>query len=126
MILYADKITDSMQYAMDETDRRREKQVAYNKEHGITPEGIKKKIGDVLESVREREAETETRRVVNSLSDKAQEVLEDARDNPAKLAKYIEKRRNEMREAAGNLEFEQAAKIRDEIRKLEQIDLGLN
>lgn len=121
VILYADRITDSMQYAMDETDRRREKQVAYNKKHGITPEGIKKKIGDVLESVREHEAEVETRRLVNSLSDQAQEAL----DNPTKLAKFIEKRRAEMREAAGNLEFEQAAKIRDEIKKLEEVDLGL-
>lgn len=125
VILYADRVTDSMQYAMDETDRRRDKQVAHNKEHGITPEGIKKKIGDVLEGVREREAEIDTRRVVSSLSDNAQDVLEDSRDNPAKLSKYIEKRRAEMREAAGNLEFEQAAQIRDEIRKLEELDLGL-
>ena len=125
VILYADRVTDSMQYAMDETDRRRTKQVAHNKQHGITPEGIKKKVGDVLEGVRNREAEIDTRRVVNSLSDNAQDVLEDSRDNPAKLAKYIEKRRAEMREAAGNLEFEQAAQIRDEIRKLEEIDLGL-
>lgn len=121
VILYADRVTDSMQYAMDETSRRRDKQLAHNKEHGITPEGIKKKIGDVLEGVREQESRTETRRVISSLSDQAQEAL----DNPAKLAKYIEKRRAAMHEAAANLEFEQAANIRDEIRKLEEVDLGL-
>ena len=123
VILYADKITGSMQYAMDETDRRRAKQEAYNKEHGITPASVKKNIGDVLEGIKERDAEVETRRTVSSLSDQSQAALE---GSPAALAKHIEKLRAEMREAASNLEFEQAAKIRDEIKKLETLDLGLS
>lgn len=121
VILYADKITDSMQYAMDETSRRRAKQMAYNEEHGITPTTVKKNVADLLEGVRTREKETNTRDVKRGLSDSAQTALE----TPEKLDKYIEKRRKEMREAAGNLEFEQAAAIRDEIRKLEELDLGL-
>ena len=122
VILYADKMTGSMQYAIDETDRRRAKQVAYNKEHGITPETIRKKIGDVMQGMKARNIEMDTRRVVSSLSDQSQEALE---TSPAKLAKHIEKLRNDMRDAAGNLEFEQAANIRDEIKKLEALELGL-
>ena len=121
VILYADKVTGSMQYAIDETQRRRDKQMAYNKEHGITPATVKKNVGDVLEGVREREAEAERQETYASLSDQSQTALED----PQKLQKYIEKLRKEMREAASNLEFEQAAKIRDEIKKLEALDLGL-
>jgi excinuclease ABC subunit B len=121
VILYADNMTGSMQYAIDETNRRREKQLAYNEEHGITPLSIRKNIGDLLEGLREREAETEKRATYASLSDKSQDALED----PAKLAKHIEKLRKDMRDAASNLEFEQAARIRDEIKKLEALDLGI-
>ena len=122
VILYADKMTGSMEYAISETNRRREKQMAYNKEHSITPESVKKKIGDVMEGMKARDATLDQQRTYASLSDQSQEALE---ASPAKLAKHIEKLRNDMREAAGNLEFEQAAKIRDEIKKLEQLDLGL-
>jgi excinuclease ABC subunit B len=122
VVLYADKMTGSMEYAIEETNRRREKQVAYNKEHGITPETVRKKIGDVMEGMKERDAEIETRRTVAGLSDQSQDAL---KTSPEKLAKHIDKLRTEMREHAGNLEFEQAAKIRDEIKKLEALDLGL-
>lgn len=122
VILYGDKITGSMKYAMDETDRRRAKQVAHNIEHGITPESVKKKIGDLMQGMKARDVEMDTRRLTSSLSDQSQEALE---ASPAKLTKHIEKLRKDMRDAAGNLEFEQAAKIRDEIKKLEQLDLGL-
>lgn len=122
VILYADKMTGSMQYAIDETDRRRDKQIAYNKKHGITPESIKKKIGNLMEGMKEREATVETHRVVASLSDQSQKALE---GNPEKLSKHIDKLREQMREHAGNLEFEKAAQMRDEIKKLEALDLGL-
>ena len=122
VILYADKMTGSMEYAIEETNRRRDKQIAHNKAHGITPESVKKKIGDVMEGMKARDAQADTRRTVNSLSDQSQEVLE---ATPDKLGKHIERLRKEMRDAAGNLEFEQAAKIRDEIKKLETLDLGL-
>lgn len=121
VILYADTVTGSMQYAMDETNRRRKKQEAYNKEHGITPSSVKKNVDDLLEGLREREGEAERRETYASLSDKSQ----DAMDDPTKLPKHIEKLRKDMREAAENLEFEQAAKIRDEIKKLEALELGL-
>ena len=118
-ILYADKITGSMAAAIEETDRRREKQLAYNKEHNITPASIKKHIGDVMGSVYERDHLTIPK--VKGLSDVEQTALE----SPEGLARYIKKREKQMLEAAGNLEFEDAAKIRDEIKKLEQASLGL-
>lgn len=123
VILYADKMTGSMDYAINETNRRREKQIAYNKEHGITPETVKKKIGDLMDGMKARDSEIDRRKTVASLSDKSQEILE---ASPEKRVKHIELLRSQMREAAGNLEFEQAAKLRDEIKKLEQLDLGLS
>lgn len=121
VILYADKVTDSMQYAMDETSRRREKQMAYNKENGITPESIRKNINDVLDSVFERADRVEVKRQIAGLSDQQQEALE----SPDKLKSYITKLDKKMQEAASNLEFEEAAKYRDEIKRLEALDLGL-
>ena len=120
VILYADKMTGSMEAAIEETNRRREKQLAYNAENGITPESIKKKIGDVMNSVYERADRMQVPRVAG-LSDAEQEAIE----TPQGLRKYIEKRQKEMHQAAANLEFEQAAKIRDEVKKLEQVDLGI-
>jgi len=122
VILYADKMTGSMQYAIDETDRRRNKQIAHNKKHGITPEGIKKKIGDLMEGMKEREDTVENHRIVASLSDQSQKALE---GSPEKLSKHIDELREQMREHAGNLEFEKAAQLRDEVKKLEALDLGL-
>ncbi len=122
VILYADKITGSMQYALDETDRRRTKQMEHNKKHGITPASVKKKIGDLMQGMKERDATMDTRQTIASLSDQSQAVVE---DTPEKISKHIDTLRKDMREAAGNLEFEQAAKIRDEIKKLEALELGL-
>ncbi len=111
-ILYADRITKSMQGAMDENDRRREKQQAYNVSHGITPESIKKSIKDVLASVYEKD------HVTVSLSEGADLTGKD-------LKKYLSKQRKKMFEAASNLDFEEAATLRDEIQKLEGSELGL-
>ncbi len=122
VILYADKITGSMQYAIEETDRRRNKQIAHNEKHGITPASVKKKIGDLMEGMKAHDKAVDTRKTVMSLSDQSQEALD---ASPAQLTKHIEKLRTDMREAAGNLEFEQAAKIRDEIKKLETLELGI-
>ena len=114
-ILYADRITQSMQAALDETSRRREKQLTYNAEHGITPASVKKNIGDILQSVYERA----DRVTIASAGEKELNMT------PEQLQKHIKKMHNEMVKAAGDLEFEQAARIRDEIKRLEELDLAL-
>lgn len=119
-ILYADRITDSMKAALDETSRRREKQEAYNIEHGITPESVKKSIGESMS--RDVRTEDQDVRMVASLSDHEQALLHD----PKALAREIKKLRERMLKAAGDLEFEEAARIRDEIKKFESLDLDLS
>ncbi|MBI2383275.1 MAG: excinuclease ABC subunit UvrB [Gammaproteobacteria bacterium] len=110
-ILYADRVTDSMKRALDETDRRRAKQQAYNKAHGITPKGIAKRVADVMHAGYEELTERQVLRVAES-------EAAYGRLPPEKLAKAIAKLEKEMFEAAQNLEFELAAKKRDEIRRL--------
>ncbi|MCB9989521.1 MAG: excinuclease ABC subunit UvrB [Rhodospirillales bacterium] len=120
-ILYADRETDSMKAAIAETSRRRDKQLTWNAEHGITPESVKKNIGDVMSSVYERGDHVHVGRVAG-LSDQEQDLLL----NPAALKKHIKALEAKMLAAAADLEFEEAARLRDEIKKLEQADLGLS
>ncbi|MDE2058330.1 MAG: excinuclease ABC subunit UvrB [candidate division NC10 bacterium] len=116
VVLYADTITDSMRRAMEETERRRERQMAYNREYGITPESIKKSISDVLSSVCEKDYYT-----VPATSD-----AEGAgRFTQEELPAYIEQLEKEMRAAAKRLEFERAAELRDRIRETEKRRLGI-
>ncbi|HEY8191824.1 MAG TPA: excinuclease ABC subunit UvrB [Alphaproteobacteria bacterium] len=119
-ILYADRVTGSMQAAIEETDRRRERQRIYNAEHGITPESVRKSIGEALASDYDRADHLNVPKVAG-LSDREQAALE----TPEGLKKYIEKLRKKMFKAAEDLEFEEAAQIRNEIRKLEVSDLAL-
>lgn len=117
--MYADKITDSMQQAIDETERRREKQIAYNKEQGIDPQPLRKKIADILDQVYEGEDEhdadpaamVERPDVANMAADEVQKLIDDLTA--------------QMKEAARDLKFELAGRLRDEIQDLKKEARGL-
>ncbi|WP_426255305.1 excinuclease ABC subunit UvrB [Sphingomonas sp. DC2300-3] len=113
VILYADRITGSMERAMNETQRRREKQEAYNAEHGITPTTIRRNIGDIIAHV--------------SQGDQVTVPIDEDRPHMVghNLRAYIEDLEKQMRKAAADLEFETAGRLRDEIRQLENEELGL-
>ena len=114
VILYADRTTGSMERALRETDRRRQKQLEYNAEHGITPTTIKRNIQDILSHVSNRDG-----------------VMVDTGDDDRphlvghNLKAYIADLEQRMRKAAGDLEFEEAGRLRDEIRRLEADELGI-
>jgi excinuclease ABC subunit B len=114
VILYADKMTDSMKIALGETERRRTIQAAYNKEHGITPQSIKKNIGEIIESVYEHDHYT----VPTSLKKYEVKLGDNAKANKEV---YIAALRKMMLQAAADLEFEEAARLRNEITKLEVV-----
>lgn len=120
-ILYADRITGSMQRALDETARRREKQIEFNKKHNITPKGIEKNIQDIMEGARADTA-TSTERIQHIEEKRA----EYDKLSPKALAKTIKTLESKMLEHAKNLEFEQAAKLRDELHELQSGMLGLD
>ncbi|WP_066589705.1 excinuclease ABC subunit UvrB [Sphingomonas pruni] len=113
VILYADRMTGSMERALNETNRRREKQEAYNLEHGITPTTIKRNIGDIIAHVASKDQVT-----VPIDEDRPHMVGHN-------LRAYIEELEKKMRKAASDLEFEEAGRLRDEIRALEAEELGL-
>ena len=115
VILYADRNTGSMDRALAETSRRREKQMAYNLEHGITPQSVKSNIKDIVDSVYEQDHVTVS---IGKGRDGKEKV-----EVGANLATVIKDLEREMREAATNLEFERAAKLRDEVKRLREMEL---
>ncbi|MGH1402774.1 MAG: excinuclease ABC subunit UvrB, partial [Alphaproteobacteria bacterium] len=119
-ILYADKITDSMQYAMDETVRRREKQIAHNEKHGITPQTVKKNVSDAFDHLYEKD-KGRAKTAAALQDDAISEFLHD----PKKMRKHIDGLKKQMQTAAANLEFEEAARLRDEVKRLEEGELGI-
>ncbi|MGD2074710.1 MAG: excinuclease ABC subunit UvrB [Gammaproteobacteria bacterium] len=119
-ILYADRVTGSMERAIGETERRRAKQMAYNKSHGITPQTIRKAVADVMEGAYAGHVPS-----ARKYARVAEEVVEYATLSPEMLAQKIRKLEKEMYQHARNLEFEEAARIRDEIRRVQESSLGL-
>jgi len=115
VIMYADRITGSMERAMRETERRRAKQHAYNEAHGITPRTVRKNVDDVLAGL--WQGDTDQSRITATV------------DKPlvgANLAAHLDALRAQMRKAAENLEFEDAARLRDEVKRLEAVELAVS
>ncbi len=119
VILYADNITGSMKRAMEETSRRREKQMAYNEEHGITPESVKAKISDILDSVYERD---HVRADISGVSGKG--FADGGHLVGNNLQAHLNAMEKQMRDAAADLDFEKAARLRDEIKRLKAAELA--
>ncbi|HQU67041.1 MAG TPA: excinuclease ABC subunit UvrB [Albidovulum sp.] len=115
VIMYADHVTGSMERALAETGRRREKQVAYNLEHGITPATVKKNVEDILAGLYKGDVD------MNRVTAKVDRPM-----HGANLEAHLDALRTQMRKAAENLEFEEAARIRDEVKRLEAVDLVLS
>ncbi len=114
VIMYADRITGSMERAMKETDRRRAKQMAYNVEHGITPQTVKKNVEDILAGLYKGDVD------MNRVTAKIDKPLAGAN-----LKAVLDGLRLDMRKAAENLEFEEAARLRDEVKRLETVELTI-
>ena len=113
VILYADVKTKSIQAALEETDYRKLKQLKYNKDNNITPESVKRNIGEIIESIYEKDSYTVKLNSNNEI-------------RPGKFENHIKKLEKKMLTAAENLDFEKAALYRDEIRKVKKDFLGIN
>ena len=116
-ILYADRITDSMKKAIDETERRRAKQIAFNEANGITPRGVVKRIKDIIDGVYNAEEAAATR-----IEQKRHRLLDEMDEK--QMAKELKRLEKEMMQAAQNLEFEKAAQLRDQLKALREKAFG--
>jgi len=119
-ILYADAVTGSMQRAIEETERRRAKQIAFNAEHGITPRGIRKAVADIMEGAR-----VDTKGTARRYARVAEDLVAYAGMEPERLEKKLRKLEAQMYKHAENLEFEEAARLRDQIRHVREAGLGV-
>ncbi|ANN57351.1 excinuclease ABC subunit B [Mesorhizobium loti NZP2037] len=117
VILYADQVTGSMERAMAETNRRREKQMEWNAANGITPETVKSRISDILDSVYEKD---HVRADISQFTDSAGAMMGN------NLKAHLDAMEKQMRDAAANLDFEKAARIRDEIKRLREMELSIS
>jgi len=117
VILYADQITGSMERAMAETQRRRDKQAAWNAEHGITPESVKSRIADILDSVYEKD---HVRADIKGFAENEGALIGN------NLTAHLEALEKQMRDAAADLDFERAARLRDEIKRLREAELEIS
>ncbi len=120
-ILYADKITGSMERAMDETQRRRAKQIEFNEANGITPKGIEKSVQDILEGARRMPTKARSAKDRRAAEEKAAYAAEVVHLTPAALARKIAQLEGQMLEHAKNLEFEEAGRIRDQLAEIKQV-----
>ena len=118
-IMYADKQTDAMKNAIDETNRRREKQITFNKDNGIKPKTIIKNIQDIMDGAKPSQKK-QFIKIPNRIKKKLQS------DNPSDLSKVLEELEIKMFNAAKDLDFEEAAKIRDEIKLIKDLNFGIN
>lgn len=116
VLMYGDNVTRSMQACIDETGRRRFKQLTYNEKHGITPETVKKGMRSILESIEEKDYVTQS----TGVAEEGEEYLP-----PKEISKLVKKLRKDMLAAAKELDFEKAAVLRDRVRKLEAMELAL-
>ncbi len=122
-ILYADRITRSMQGAIEETDRRRAKQIAFNAEHGITPQTVSKRVTDIMEGARDDTRAGKTGQRSKRIASIAEPRIDYAAMDPAQLAAKMKKLEAQMFKHAQELEFEQAARVRDEIQHIKATSL---
>jgi len=117
-ILYADRITDSMRRAMGETERRRNKQIAFNTEHGIIPRGVVKRIKDIIDGVYDADSARLELKAAQTVA--AYKVMDEKA-----LTRQVKRLEKDMMEAAKNLEFEKAAELRDQLKELKQVLFGV-
>lgn len=123
-ILYADKVTRSMQIAIDETNRRRDKQLEYNAEHGIVPRSVAKPIVDILEGARSEPGETKKKGKGGRIAVASDEHVDVRTMDPSQVAARLKQLEDRMYKHARDLEFEDAARVRDQIRKLKDASLA--
>jgi len=123
-ILYGDRVTDSMRRAMEETDRRRAKQVAHNEEHGITPTTVTRSVADILEAAQAPGRKGKGRRGERKVAEK-EAIYDPAEMSPTELVRETTRVEDAMFEAAQNLEFEEAARLRDRLHQLKERQLVL-